>query len=38
MMSFDPWWLKSEGIYGTVLLILLVLLVAAFINFLSKRD
>lgn len=38
MMFFDPWWLKSESVYGAVLLILVVLLVAAFIHFLSRRN
>lgn len=38
MMLFDPWWLKSNSIYGAAVLILIVLLVAAFIHFLSRRD
>jgi regulatory protein YycI of two-component signal transduction system YycFG len=38
MTSFVAWWLQADSIYGAVFLILLVLLVTAFVNFLSKRD
>lgn len=38
MTSYAAWWLRPESIYGAVLLVLLVLLIAAFVDFLSKRD
>lgn len=38
MDSYTAWWLQPSSIYGGVLLVLLVLVIAAFIDFLSKRD
>lgn len=38
MTQYADWWNDPGSIYGAVILILLVLLVAAFVNFLSKRD
>lgn len=38
MYPFAAWWLQPSSIYGAVILVLLVLLVAAFVDFLSKRD
>lgn len=38
MTQYVDWWNDPSSIYGAVILILLVLAVAAFVDFLSKRD
>jgi hypothetical protein len=38
MTGYADWWNDPRSIYGVVLLVLIVLLVAAFVHFVSKRD
>jgi hypothetical protein len=38
MTHYVDWWNDPSSIYGAVILVLLVLFVTAFVDFLSKRD